>query len=316
MSRKILLIDDDRLQFRVTQANVKAFQTDLYELDWAATYEEGIARLLSGDYAACLLDYQLGERDGLQLIREAMSRGCRTPIVFLTAETADRVDIAAMNAGALDYLVKGEITPRTIERSLRYAVKLGDTLEALRLLATRDQLTGLLNRREFDRIVQEERERALRFNHTLGLVMIDIDHFKAINDTHGHPAGDAVLREVARRVGAQVRSVDRVARVGGEELAVILIQTDLERAREVAGRLCAAIAREPILASDTVAVKVTVSAGVAILPHDAQTEAVLIEAADKALYAAKQRGRNCAVTFSDLRASAPDTSPAGLPAAR
>src|SRR6185503_9755030 len=133
---------------------------------------------------ACLLDYQLGDRDGLQLIREAVERECRTPIVFLTAETAHRVDVDAMNAGALDYLVKGEITPPALERSLRYALKLGDTLEELRRLATRDQLTGMLNRREFDRLLAQEQERAKRFGHSLALVMVDIDHFKSVNDRH------------------------------------------------------------------------------------------------------------------------------------
>lgn len=304
MVRKILLIDDDRLQFRLTQAHVKSFQTDLYELDWASTYEDGLAKLVSGGYAACLLDYQLGERDGLQLIREAVKQGCHTPIVFLTAETAERVDIAAMNAGALDYLVKGEITPRMIERSLRYALKLGDTLEALRRMATRDQLTGLLNRREFDRILHEERERTLRFGHTLALVMVDIDHFKSINDTHGHPAGDAVLREVARRVAAEVRSVDRAVRFGGEEFALILVQTDLAGGLDVARRVCAAIAREPILASDTVALHVTASTGVAVLPDDATSEAALIANADKALYHSKRTGRNRATAFRDVPAGA------------
>src|SRR5688572_514710 len=172
MGRKILLIDDDRLQFRLTQAHFDNFHGERYTLEWAATYEEGIARLCSGDHSACLLDYQLGERDGLQLIREAVARGCQTPIVFLTAETAQRVDIEAMNAGALDYLVKGEITSRMIERSLRYALKLAETLEALRRHATRDQLTGLLNRREFERIFTEEDERVQRFGGMLSLVMV------------------------------------------------------------------------------------------------------------------------------------------------
>jgi two-component system, cell cycle response regulator len=212
---KVLVIDDDRLQFRLVQAHFKNFRRGAYELDWSPTYEQGLARLLAGGYAVCLLDFRLGDRDGLQLIREAAEKGCRTPIVFLTAESSENVDIQAMEAGALDYLVKGEITPRMLERSLRYALKLGDTLEALRRLATRDELTGLLNRREFDRILADEEERARRFGHTLGLVIIDIDRFKAVNDAHGHPAGDAVLQEVARRIAGVVRTVDRVARIGG-----------------------------------------------------------------------------------------------------
>lgn len=300
MPLKILLIDDDRMQFRLVQAHFKNFHADHYELEWAATYETGLEKLLGGTHAACLLDYQLGERDGLQLIREAVARGCRTPIVFLTAETAERVDIEAMNAGALDYLVKGEINPRMIERSLRYALKLGETLEALRRLATRDQLTGLLNRREFERILPEEEERARRFAHPLSLVMVDIDHFKLVNDTHGHSAGDMVLREVARRVADEVRTVDRVVRFGGEELALVLVQTERAGAMDVARRVCVAVEHDPILCSDTIALNVTVSAGVAEMPSDAKTGLSLLNAADKALYAAKARGRNRAVGFNEL----------------
>jgi len=300
MPRNILLIDDDRMQFRLVQAHFRNFRGDGYELDWAATYEDGLEKLLHGTHAACLLDYQLGERNGLELIREAVAHGCRTPIVFLTAETAERVDIEAMNAGALDYLVKGEITPRMIERSLRYALKLGETLEALRRMATRDQLTGLLNRREFERILNEEDERVRRFGHSLALVMVDIDHFKRVNDTHGHSAGDVVLREVARRVADEVRTVDRAVRFGGEELVLILVQTDRAGALDVARRVCAAVEREPILVSDTVALNVTVSAGAAAMPEDAKSGLTLLNAADQALYAAKARGRNRAVAFDQL----------------
>lgn len=300
MARKILLIDDDRMQFRLTQANVARFHGERCELEWAATYEGGLVRLLEGGHAACLLDYQLGERDGLQLIRAAVALGCRTPIVFLTAETAERVDVAAMEAGALDYLVKSEITPRALERSLRYAMKLGDTLEALRRLATRDQLTGLLNRREFDRILTEEEERARRFGHPLALVMIDVDHFKLVNDSYGHPAGDAVLREVARRVATVPRTVDRVARFGGEEFALVLMQTDRAAALDVARRVCALVECEPVPGGDGMALNVTVSAGVAAWPEDGKLGADLVAAADKALYTAKARGRNRAVGFNEL----------------
>ncbi len=300
MSRRILLIDDDRMQFRLTQAYFGSFHAETFALDWAGTYEDGLAKLLNGDYAACLLDYQLGERDGLALIHEAIGRGCRTPIVFLTADSSERVDILAMNAGALDYLVKGEISARTLERSLRYALKLGETLEALRQLATHDQLTSLLNRREFDRILAEECERSQRFGHPMALVMFDVDHFKSVNDTHGHPAGDTVLREVARRIASEVRSVDRVARFGGEEFAVVMMEADQAMASSTAQRICATVRRDPVLAKETLPLNITVSAGVALLPQDAQAGDALVVAADKALYAAKAAGRNRVIAFSEL----------------
>ena len=298
--RKILMIDDDRLQFRVTQAHFKNFQGESYELEWAATYEDGLERLLRGGFVACLLDYQLGPRDGLQLIREAVAEGNRTPIVFLTAESSDRVDIEAMNAGALDYLVKGEITPRSLERSLRYALKLGETLEALRQLATRDQVTGVLNRRELDRILAEEADRAQRFAHPLSLVMVDIDHFKAVNDTYGHPVGDAVLHKVAQRLVGQLRSVDRVARYGGEEFALVLVQTGRAPAFEVARRVVASIAAEPVVLDSGLKLNLTVSAGLAVLPGDVSRLEMLLGAADRSLYAAKKAGRNRVVSYVDL----------------
>jgi diguanylate cyclase (GGDEF)-like protein len=299
---RVLLIDDDRLQHRLVQAHFKNFQRATYELDWAETYEDGLTRLLSGKYAVCLLDYRLGEKDGLQLIREAAKAGCRTPIVFLTAESSDNIDILAMEAGALDYLVKGEISPGSMERSLRYALKLAETLEALRRLATRDELTGLLNRREYDRVLNEEEDRAERFGNTLALVILDLDHFKAINDTHGHSAGDAVLREVARRLAGTIRTVDRAARIGGEEFALVLVQTDRRSALEVARRAIGLVANEPIKAGPGISIAVTASAGVAEFPSDAKSAGALFAAADKALYAAKSGGRNRAVPAWEPRA--------------
>jgi diguanylate cyclase (GGDEF)-like protein len=294
------MIDDDRLQFRVTQANFTKFQGEIYELEWSSTYEDGLAKILAGGYEACLLDYQLGPKDGLQLIREALAAGCRTPIVFLTAESSPQVDIEAMNAGALDYLVKGEITPRSLERSLRYALKLGETLEALRQLATRDQLTGLLNRREFDRIMAEEAERCRRFGQPLALVMVDIDHFKAVNDTHGHQAGDAVLREIAKTLTGQLRTVDRVARIGGEEFALVLMQTGRSAATEVAQRVVEAVAASPVVIESGASLRLTISAGVAVLPDDVSWLELLIGAADRSLFAAKRGGRNRVMTHAEL----------------
>jgi diguanylate cyclase (GGDEF)-like protein len=162
----------------------------------------------------------------------------------------------------------------------------------LRALATRDPLTGLLNRRAFERMLGEEEERAQRFGHPLALIMIDVDHFKSINDAHGHPAGDAVLREIAQRVAGQVRSVDRVARIGGEEFGLILVQMDRAAALHVAERIGAAVRSQPVRTANELSLAITVSAGVAWLPHHGHAAGSLIIAADKALYAAKGSGRD------------------------
>lgn len=293
--RKILLIDDDRLQARMVQQHLKAFRAEHFEMEWASTFEAGLEQLLAGDYAVCLLDYQLGARDGLALIREAIERGCETPIVFLTAESADWVDIEAMNAGALDYLVKGELSSAALERSLRYALKLGETLAELKRLATRDPLTGLLNRRELNRILREECERAGRFKRPFSLVLFDLDHFKSVNDTHGHQAGDAVLQEIARRLKKGVREVDRVARYGGEELAVAMVELDAKAALEAAERLVALIRKTPVSLEDGTQLAITTSAGVAAVPLHGAGADDLLAVADAALYSAKRAGRDRAM---------------------
>lgn len=290
--RKILLIDDDRLQHRLLQQFVRAFHGEAFELEGATTYEDGLARLLTGGYAVCLLDYQLGPRDGLELIEEAGRAGCPTPIIFLTADTSEQVDEKAMNAGALDYLVKGEISARSLERSLRYALKLAETLAELKRLATRDALTGLLNRREYERIMGEECDRSARFGRPLSLLIFDLDHFKAVNDEHGHAAGDAVLSEVAARLAGQVREFDRVARVGGEEIAVVLVEADAAAGREIGQRLVAVVQAMPVELPDGRELAVTISAGLASMPGHATGRKGLAEAADRALYAAKRAGRN------------------------
>ena len=298
MARRILLIDDDRLQFRITEGVFGTFRGEKFKLEWAPTYEEGLERLLKGEYAACLLDFQLGPRDGLALIREAVTRGVTTPIIFLTADTSHEVDTAALEAGAMDFIVKSELTPRSLERALRYALKLGDTLELLRERATRDDLTGLLNRREFDRLLAEEAERTGRFGHPLALVILDLDHFKSINDTYGHPQGDVVLRKVAELLGTGVRALDRTARIGGEEFAVILMETKPDEALAAAKRLVELVRTRGVVNVGEAELRVTVSAGVAALPGHAKDAATLIEAADRALYAAKHAGRDRAVLAS------------------
>jgi len=279
---------------------VVKFPAGPWELDWADTYQSGLQKLCEGNYGVCLLDYRLDDgQDGLQLLRTARAAGNQTPTIFLTAETDPALDEQALQAGAMDFLVKAEFTPRMLARSVRYAIKLGDTLEQLRLLATRDPLTGLRNRREFERLLADEWQRCARFQRPFALVVADIDHFKKVNDTHGHQAGDAVLKHVASLLTGQLRTVDHLARVGGEEFAIIMVETGAKDAQETIQRLLVLLAESPCALPDSAdAVSVTISAGIAMMPEDADTTQALFESADKALYAAKRTGRNRVVMAS------------------
>lgn len=299
-ARKILLIDDDERQEHLLTLQLAKFRREQFELEYVPTYEVGLKRLLSGNHAVCLLDYHLGDRNGLDLLRESRTAGCETPVFILTADDSDEVDIAAMEAGAVDYLTKATLNSRLLERSIRYALKLGETLAQLRQLAQRDELTRLLNRREFQRILSEEWERSVRFKRPFALVMVDIDHFKKINDTHGHQVGDEVLRHVASLLAGQVRTVDRVARYGGEEFALIMVETDDKKAAEHIRRLGVLLADLPCIVEDkNLTVAVNLSAGVADSMGGASNAAELVESADKALYAAKKAGRNRIVIAAD-----------------
>ena len=166
-----------------------------------------------------------------------------------------------------------------------------------RELALVDELTGLANRRALEGILPEEVARALRHRRPLSILMADVDHFKSINDTYGHPAGDEVLRQMAQLLTQRLRSIDKAVRYGGEELLVVLPETVAEEARQVAERFRQAIAKHEFTvgAKDgepPVVLRLTASIGVAGLPENADTLERLVEVADRALYDAKRRGRN------------------------
>ena len=149
-------------------------------------------------------------------------------------------------------------------------------------------------------------DRSRRYGHDLTLLIVDLDHFKAVNDTCGHPCGDEVLRSVTLRLLKELRNFDSIARYGGEEFAVIMPETDPPGARAVAERLLEAVSSSPITTTRGNVLQLTISIGMASFPGDARSEDDLIEAADQALYAAKDRGRNRVVMFGpDLSAGRP-----------
>jgi diguanylate cyclase (GGDEF)-like protein len=290
-AKKILLIDDDPAIASLIALLVSGFRRGPFVLEHADDYAGGLRRLLSGGYALCLLDYHLGPRDGLELLREAKAANCATPIILLTGSGNEETDLAAMASGAADYLEKTEVTRHGLERTVCYALEMADAMAQLRELATRDKLTGTLNRREFDRRLQEEWHRYASFQRPLALVMLDLDRFKQINDTHGHPIGDEVLRHVAHVLLTNVRPVDCLARYGGDEFALIMVETDRARASATANRLRTLLANTPcLLPANQLMLGIRMSAGVATATAGMDAPAMLIAAADAALYAAKRDG--------------------------
>jgi diguanylate cyclase (GGDEF)-like protein len=166
--------------------------------------------------------------------------------------------------------------------------------------ARRDGLTGLLNRRAFDEAIGDSFARMERLDERLAVLSIDLDHFKVVNDTHGHAAGDEVIRTLTRVVLANLRKIDRMFRVGGEEFIVTLPGADSTAAQSAAERIRTAVASEPVTV-DGKSIPITVSIGVAVAsaPHPGRVD-VLLKAVDEALYQAKESGRNRVVVAPDI----------------
>ncbi|MGA9392260.1 MAG: diguanylate cyclase [Candidatus Sulfotelmatobacter sp.] len=248
-----------------------------------------------------LLGWVLPEIDGLPLcrkIRESEVPGRYTYTILLTAKDSKNDLIEGMEAGADDYLVKPfeplELRARLLagQRILNLQRELVEARESLRMAATYDVLTRLLNRGEIMALLERELKRCKRECSPLGIVMADIDHFKSINDSFGHLAGDEVLREVAKRLKSDLRVYDGAGRYGGEEFLLILPGCDLPTTIRRATEIAKLVSAEAITIGEE-SKRVTLSMGAASAEHDQNlsSESFLREA-DTALYRAKANGRN------------------------
>lgn len=301
LSTKILLIEDDEDDFILTRDLLAEIDKGKFHLDWARTYQDGMKQIQTGLHDVYLVDYHLGADDGLQLLRHAVQSGSQAAIIMLTGQADPEIDMAAMQAGAADYLVKGHINGELLDRAIRYALERSRLLKEISELAARDAITGLYNRRELHRFLDYELERSKRYDRPLSYVMIDIDRFKEINDRFGHHAGDEALRQIAQALSSHYRTTDLLARFGGDEFAVVMTETSADVARQGGERLRKVVEAKTIQVNrenDPIEnLKVTLSLGVAEYPGDADSSESLIEAADQALYEAKRQGRNRVVRF-------------------
>ncbi|MBF0305884.1 MAG: diguanylate cyclase [Alphaproteobacteria bacterium] len=295
---KILLVDDSPGDIRIL-ANLLAGMATLV---FATSGEDALVKAGAEDFDVILLDVMLPDMDGFEVCRQ-LNRAqteAPAPVIFVTALDDVASEEKGLLLGAMDYVSK-PFVPAVVRARVSNHLLLSRTAKALRranrqleLLAALDPLTDVFNRRHFDAAFQQELMRAQRTGKPLSLLLLDLDHFKAINDTHGHAAGDAALVQAAKAWQAELRAHDVIARAGGEEFAIVLPGADARQARVVAERLLDVTRRLRIALPEGGSFGFTTSVGVAAGcgcdPRVGYEQ--VMASADRALYAAKREGRD------------------------
>jgi two-component system cell cycle response regulator len=310
-SSKILVVDDSRTQLDWL---VQVLEREGYAVSGASDGREAIRKVRSDPPDLVLLDMILPDMDGLEVLRfvKARPEDQFIPVIILSVKSDLDSKVTGLRIGADDFLAKpfaeAEILARcaAMLRIKQLQERLREMQRKLEEQSITDSLTGLKNRRFFDERLQEEFKRAQRYGDYVSLIMIDLDHFKDVNDRFGHPAGDMVLREAASLIRASIRDPDICARYGGEEFAVILPKTHMSGALAVAERIWRELGTKeyPVTSGPAAAaaaarrdgaptVKVSASVGLAFYPSkDINSGDLLLRFADQALYQAKKAGRN------------------------
>lgn len=290
-----ILIVEDREQNALRMSETLGSEHDI---DIVPQTTEAVVRAKGGDYDLVIVSLSLDKQDGLRFCATLRSLDAtrQTPILTLVDEGDLKRMVRALDIGVNDYLMRpverNELVARvrTQLRRKRFSDRLKQSLQLSLEMAITDQLTGLFNRRYMSRhlntLMAEGNGKPVSF------LMLDVDFFKQINDTYGHDIGDAVLREFASRISANVRGIDLACRFGGEEFVVVMPDTDLSFAYMVAERLRQSVADAPFqIGVNSKQLPVTISIGVAASEHG-DTPEVLLKKADQALYRAKRDGRN------------------------
>jgi two-component system, cell cycle response regulator len=296
---KILIAEDDMLSRMLLE---KSLDRAGYEVTAVNNGTRALSALDAEDPPRlALLDWVMPEKDGVEVCREVRRRHDRpyTYLILLSSRETKQDIVAGLEAGADDYLTKPyddeelKARLRAGGRILELEDHLVEARESMRFQATHDPLTSLWNRGVIEELLSREIHRSRRERSCTVVMLCDVDHFKNVNDTYGHPSGDDVLREVARRLQHAVRSYDMVGRFGGEEFLLILNKCEAESAGVRAEHIRAAVANKPF-ATRTGNLDVTISIGLA-LSTDFVGRSIedVLGGADMALYAAKKAGRNC-----------------------
>jgi diguanylate cyclase len=289
---QVLLVEDDDYHAHKLTVAIEHASEHAYRVVRARRLSEACALLKGQQYAVVLSDLGLPDSDGLGSLNELLAVSPATPVLVIAASDDQALALRAVQAGAQDYLLKGNLDGPRVLRAVRYAIERKQTEVRLIQLAHYDPLTLLANRTLLSERLARALPRCGRSGKSVGLLVVDLDHFKAVNDTYGHEVGDELLKLVSSRLIASTRQPDTVARVGGDEFAILLEDVDtIDGARRVAQRIVNGFAT-PLVVRDKEQ-PVTCSVGVAMSPDQGTTIDDLLRAADRALYHAKDQGRNC-----------------------
>ncbi len=289
--RVVLLVEDSKSQRALVASHLARLG---YSVQESADGGEAIEQISEQQPEVVLLAWELPGRSGLEVLTSLQTKPETRdlPVLIVTAHSDPERIRAALDAGAVDFLRK-PVEPIELDARIRSALRINDLQHTLRHLASKDPLTGLLNRRAFDEIFARELDRSRRYCHDVSICLVDIDHFKSFNDTYGHDVGDEVLVAISKAFKASVRASDFVARWGGEEFVLLLTETDGEGAHLMVDRLRKRVADSSLLASRP-DIKVTFSGGLVSVsgPHTSLDLDAILKTADDALYRAKEAGRN------------------------
>jgi two-component system cell cycle response regulator len=275
--------------------------TPAHEVSSADTFEEALVRVKGGDYDLIVVSLGMRSFDGLRLCSQLRSlpEGRHVPILVVVSDGDRRKLTQALEMGVNDYLTrpvdKNELVARvrTQLRKKRYADRLRHNVQLSLEMAITDQLTGLHNRRYMSRHLDTLLANSQKNDRPLAFVIMDIDYFKQVNDTHGHDIGDEVLKEFASRIAANTRGIDLACRYGGEEFVVAMPDTDMAFAYNIAERLRQSIETTPVkISRNPGQINITISIGIAKAEGPGDTAEKLLHRADQALYRAKRSGRN------------------------
>ena len=292
----ILIIDNDRRQAE----RIAGYLVPEHSVDILTEPADAVFQVTGARYELALVSMSLGDFDPLRVCSQMRTVDhTRNLPIILMADPGDKPRVVrALDLGVNDFISRpverNELAARvrTQIRRQRYAMELRESVNNTLALAVTDALTGLYNRRYFERHLNLMLGKAQEQERDMAVMILDIDYFKAVNDMHGHDAGDAVLREFATRLKRNIRGVDLACRFGGEEFVVLMPDTDPGQAEAVAERVRQAVAERPFDVGQPRPLTVTISIGVALNETLTDTPESILKRADVALYRAKREGRN------------------------